>query len=71
MEKERNHRNRTVQSALKQLEGGKVEFKRLHRHLLDATWSYVGFIALTNLTNKERDEICRDKRRGAGAGYKS
>ena len=61
VEKEKNRRNKIVQSALKQLEGGKEELQRLHGHLLDATWSYVGLIALTNLTSKERDEMCREK----------
>ena len=39
VEKDKNKRNKMVHSALKQLEGGKEELRRLHGHLIDATWS--------------------------------
>jgi 2C-methyl-D-erythritol 2,4-cyclodiphosphate synthase len=57
--KDKTKRHKIVlESALKQLKGGKEELKRMHGHLLDTDWSYIGFIALTNLTSKDRDAVC-------------
>ena len=41
--------NQEVTNALKQLEGGKEEMLRVHGHLLDPNWSYLGIICLPNL----------------------
>ena len=53
--------NQIMESALKQLQGGKEEARRLHGHLLDAYWSFIGIIALPNLTSQQRDDICQAK----------
>ena len=53
--------NQIMEYALKQLQGGKEEARRLHGHLLDAYWSFIGIIALPNLTSQQRDDICQAK----------
>ena len=52
--------NQEVTNALKQLEGGKEEMLRVHGHLLDPNWSYLGIICLPNLPHNLKPTMCRN-----------
>ena len=52
--------NQEVTNALKQLEGGKEEMLRVHGHLLDPNWSYLGIICLPNLPQNLKQTMCRN-----------
>ena len=52
--------NQEVTNALKQLEGGKEEMMRVHGHLLDPNWSYLGIICLPNLPQSDKPTMCRN-----------
>ena len=52
--------NQEVTNALKQLEGGKEEMLRVHGHLLDPNWSYLGIICLPNLPQNLKTTMCRN-----------
>merc|ERR1719278_781420 len=49
-----------ITSALNQLEGGKEEMLRVHGHLLDSDWSYLGIICLPNLPQNLKTTMCRN-----------
>ena len=51
--------NHEVLKALDQLEGGKEEMLRVHGHLLDPNWSYLGIICLPNLPQNLKQTMCR------------
>ena len=50
--------NPEVTNALKQLEGGKEEMLRVHGHLLDPNWSYLGIICLPTLPQADKPTMC-------------
>ena len=52
--------NHEVLKALDQLEGGKEEMLRVHGHLLDPNWSYLGIICLPNLPQNLKTTMCRN-----------
>ena len=54
--------NHEVTDALKQLEGGKEEMLRVHGHLLDPNWSYLGIICLPNLPQNLKPTMCRNQK---------
>ena len=49
-----------VTKALKQLSGGKEEYARVHGHVLDPNWTFVGVVALPNLPETMKPEVVRD-----------
>ena len=49
-----------VTKALKQLSGGKEEYARVHGHVLDPDWIFVGVVALPNLPETMKPEVVRD-----------
>ena len=51
-----------VTKALQQLSGGKEEYARVHGHVLDPDWTYVGVVALPNLPETMKPEVVRDLR---------
>ena len=51
-----------VTNALKQLRGGKEEIARIHGHILDVEWTYVGVVCLPNLLPNQKRAICQDLR---------
>ena len=51
--------NHEVLKALEQLEGGKEEMLKVHGHLLDPNWSYLGIICLPNLPQNLKQTMCR------------
>ena len=52
--------NREINKALDQLEGGKEEILRVHGHLLDPNWSYLGIICLPALPQADKPTLCRN-----------
>ena len=52
--------NREVQGAINQLRGGRDEFARVHGHVLDAQWTYLGAVCLPNLSSHLKSEVVRD-----------
>ena len=52
--------NHEVTKALKQLLGGKEEYARIHGHVLDPDWTFVGVVAFPNLSVALKAEIVRD-----------
>ena len=52
--------NREVQEAITQLRGGMDEFARVHGHVLDAQWTYLGAVCLPNLPPRLKSEVVRD-----------
>ena len=52
--------NREVQEAISQLRGGRDEFARVHGHVLDARWTYLGAVCLPNLPPHLKPEMVRD-----------
>ena len=51
-----------VTTALKQLLGAKEEYARVHGHVLNPDWTYVGVVALPNLPVTMKPELVRDLR---------
>ena len=49
-----------VSKAIQQLAGGKEEIMRVHGHLLDPEWSYLGVICLPNLSQDLKLVMCRN-----------
>ena len=52
--------NHEVKKALKQLSGGKEEYARVHGHVLDPDWTFVGVVALPNLSAPLKIEVIHD-----------
>ena len=52
--------NREVHEAINQLKGGRDEFARVHGHVLDAQWTYLGAVCLPNLPPHLKAEVVRD-----------
>ena len=52
--------SKEVNKALDQLEGGKEEMLRVHGHLLDPSWSYLGIIYLPALPQADIPTMCRN-----------
>ena len=46
--------------ALKQLQGGKEEMSRIHGHVLDDGWTYLGVVCLPNLLPNQKTKLCQD-----------
>ena len=57
-----DNKTREVTNALKQLEGGKKEMARIHGHVLDAEWTYIGVVCLPNLLPNQKSTICQNLR---------
>ena len=53
---------RETQNAINQLSGGCEEIKRIHGHVLDDDWSFIGVVALPNITIIEKTRICNLKK---------
>ena len=52
--------NHEVTKALKQLLGGREEYARIHGHVLDPDWTFVGVVALPNLPAALKAEVVQD-----------
>ena len=51
-----------TQNAMNQLRSGCEELKRIHGHVLDNEWNFIGLVALPNLTTTEKENICQLKK---------
>ena len=49
-----------VKEAINQLRGGRDEIARVHGHVLDAQWTYLGAVCLPNLPPQLKPEVVRD-----------
>jgi hypothetical protein len=49
-----------VKEAIKQLRGGRDELARVHGHVLDTQWTYLGAVCLPNLPPHLKSEVVRD-----------
>ena len=49
-----------VRKSLQQLEGGREEMARAHGHLLDRDWIYLGVVALPNLPENLKQQMCQN-----------
>ena len=49
-----------VRKSLEQLEGGREEMARAHGHLLDCDWIYLGVVALPNLPENLKHQMCQN-----------
>ena len=56
----RDKANGEVLDALNQLRGGKDELARVHGHVLDHQWTYMGAVCLPNLPLHLKAEVVRD-----------
>jgi len=56
----RDKSNREVLEALNQLRGGRDELARVHGHVLDHQWTYMGAVCLPNLPLHLKAEVVRD-----------
>ena len=56
----RDKSNREVLEALNQLRGGRDELTRVHGHVLDHQWTYVGAVCLPNLPIHLKAEVVRE-----------
>ena len=52
--------NREVLEAMNQLKGGRDELARVHGHVLDHQWTYLGAVCLPNLPPHLKPEVVRD-----------
>ena len=52
--------NREIQEAINQLKGGRDEFARVHGHVLDGQWTYLGAVCLPNLPPHLKSEVVHD-----------
>ena len=48
-----------INGALKQITGGLEELMRLHSHVLDQDWTFLGAVALPNVSVADKDDVCR------------
>ena len=56
----RDKSNGEVLDAINQLKGGRDELARVHGHVLDAQWTYLGAVCLPNLPLHLKPEVVRD-----------